>query len=74
MFKDRYGLEVSTSSVEAFDAYADAADRMLAADGQPGSGRAGTDPGASSGRSPTNPSGCWSQLNQPRVRFGCWGD
>ena len=25
MFKDRYGLEVSTSSVEAFDAYADAA-------------------------------------------------
>ena len=34
MFKDRYGLEVSTSSVEAFDAYADAADRMLAADGR----------------------------------------
>ena len=34
MFRDRYGLEVSTSSVEAFDAYADAADRMLAADGR----------------------------------------
>jgi hypothetical protein len=33
MLKDRYGLEVSTSSVEARDAYVDAIDRMLAADG-----------------------------------------
>lgn len=31
--KDRYGLEVSTSSVAAHDAYVDAIDRMLAADG-----------------------------------------
>lgn len=33
MLKDRYDLEVSTSSTEARDAYVDAIDRMLAADG-----------------------------------------
>lgn len=34
MLKDRYGLEVSTASSAACDAYVDAVDRMLAADGQ----------------------------------------
>jgi len=33
MLNDRYGLEVSTSSVEARDSYVEAIDRMLAADG-----------------------------------------
>jgi tetratricopeptide (TPR) repeat protein len=33
MLEDRYGLELSTSSVEARDAYVDAADKMLAANG-----------------------------------------
>ncbi len=33
MLKDRYGLEVTTSSAMARDAYVDAVDRMLAADG-----------------------------------------
>ncbi len=33
MLKDRYGLEVSTSSATACEAYVDAVDRMLAADG-----------------------------------------
>lgn len=33
MQTDRYGLELSTSSTEARDAYVDAIDRMLAADG-----------------------------------------
>lgn len=33
MLKDRYGLELTTSSAEARDAYVDAVDRMLAADG-----------------------------------------
>jgi tetratricopeptide (TPR) repeat protein len=33
MLTDRYGLELSTSSTEARDAYVDAVDRMLAADG-----------------------------------------
>jgi len=34
MLTDRYGLELSTASHEARDAYVDAIDRMLAADGQ----------------------------------------
>jgi tetratricopeptide (TPR) repeat protein len=34
MLKDRYGLELSTTSAEARDFYVDAIDRMLAADGQ----------------------------------------
>ncbi|MDG2114301.1 MAG: tetratricopeptide repeat protein [Actinomycetota bacterium] len=34
MLEDRYGLELSTSSDEARDAYVDAIDRMLAADGR----------------------------------------
>ena len=34
MLQDRYGLDVSTSSTEARDAYVDGIDRMLAADGQ----------------------------------------
>ena len=32
--EDRYGLELSTSSAAARDAYVEAIDRMLAADGQ----------------------------------------
>ena len=34
MLTDRYGLELTTTSNEACDAYIDAVDRMLAADGQ----------------------------------------
>lgn len=33
MFNDRYGLEITTSSAEAFDAYVDGVDRMLTARG-----------------------------------------